>query len=156
MFLIMCLCISCGSKKKLREKNKVDILQQNDVVITDQKDIVSNTTIRKTRKEIIYEPIDPDKPIKINDSTFVKNAKVTIRDIEEDSHIAIRDSSRTELKDKTATKIGVKQKTEGKEVEGNSNDVKWSIWGIFGILLLLIILFLIFRKKIFNHTERLS
>ena len=131
MFLVMCLCINCGSKKKLSEKVKQEVKHNNDIILTQQNDIVSNTKIRKTRKEIIYEPINPDKSIKINDSTVVQNAKVTFREVQEESEKELEDNSKTDFKDNSKTEITLKEKSQDKEVKHRN---QWWIIGIVGLL----------------------
>lgn len=143
LLLISLTLLSCGSKKKLSEKVKQEINHQNDLLLVNINDIISNTVVNKQLKEIIYEPIDPDIPIMI-DSTVVKNARVTIRDVKEDSQIAIRDNSKSQLKDKSVTKSKSKEIKSEKDVKHKNH---W--WIILVVLLLAFVIYLkITRKRI--------
>jgi len=102
---LLVLVSSCGSKKKLTSRDKEIHIssQENDVVLTEKKNIVTNVIKIELNETITYTPIDDTKPIITEDSAGninkVTNATVVISKSDSEENSSKVDKTETDVKD---------------------------------------------------------
>ena len=139
--LLILLVISCGTRKRTVELEKVRTEIVNDIVLKIQNDIRTNTQLTKRGSITVLEPIDPDKPSTFNGHTF-QNAKVRIDSTRTDSIVLRNDNSRTEASDNSKVKIDSKNRN----VDVKSKKPNPWLW--IGLVLVVALgLYLWFKRK---------
>lgn len=153
VILLISFMFSCGAKKKSLEVIKTKTETKKDLSAFKHNDILSSFLINKVDTKITLEPINPNNPIILNDSTSIQNARVVIEEKKDNSHIEIRDKSKVEIKDKGVERVEKKEKIQHKEKEGvDTGDIKWSIWGSIMLIIIGTIIFR-FRHRIFGRRD---
>lgn len=154
ILMIMIVCTSCGSKKRAVQINKTKTEENRDVVLKQKNDILSSILVNKLDTRISFEPIDPNDPIILNDTTSIKNARVVIRNIKTDSSATITDKTIVDVIDKTKTSVEKKDKNVQMEREGfNWKGLKTALIWLAIVLIIAIVGYLkITGRKIFNRN----
>lgn len=155
--LLILIFFGCGSKKKTVDVNKSVYKENKDLSVFRQNDVLSSIFLNKLDTQIVFEPINPAIPIKINDSTSITNARVVINVKKTDSTAINRDSSTVKVKDKGEVYSSNETRNVNLEREDTSNNIKWSIWGVAVIFIcVMVILFWGKLKTYYQNWKKRS
>ncbi len=128
--IVLIAVSSCGAKNKTLGIVKSDTKIDKDLTVFEQNNV--RLVIDKKSNKLTYKftPIDINQPIRLPDSTEVKNAVVEITVEQEDVKTEFQDTSTKEITDKGSESVKKSEKHLNVEKEGFSwNGLKWAlIW----------------------------
>jgi len=139
---------SCGAKKRNVDVSKVKVNRQNDIVLKQQNDITTLAEFTRIANTLIIEPKDSVNQLIIGKDTIQGAKKVIYKKEQENSQIAIRDSSTVDITDKSKENVETKERNVQMEREGfDWKSLHYSL--ILGLMLVIaiIVLILVRRKK---------
>ncbi|MBO0323445.1 hypothetical protein J0X14_14145 [Muricauda sp. CAU 1633] len=136
--------VGCGSKKKSLEVHKEESREKKDLSVFERKDVNSNVYFSSDLSTYRFTPVDPKRPIKINDME-IDNAVVEVSRKKDTLQKMQNTNTTIKMSDKGETNSSKEEKRVNVETEGAdevSNDIKWSVWGIaFIVLCVLLVMF---------------
>ena len=121
LLLILLSLISCGTKKKVSEREKVKTLQieKKEVDLKTANEISTHIVISEDSRIITIAPADPNKEMTVNGKTF-KNAIITSENKKSESQTKIEDKSTTDLKVDESKKEASQSNNRAVDVETES------------------------------------
>lgn len=149
--------VSCGSKKKIVERSREQLVQieNKDVQANIKNDIVSNITIVKRGKKRTIKPTNPDKPSKYGDTEF-ENAEIIEEETSEAINTNTQDNSEIDLSDNSEAKNEAESSTLNKNIDIDRS------WGLFDWLWLFLAIAIVYgayrlyvnRTSVFEWVKR--
>lgn len=119
LYILLLASISgCGTKKKTVEidisKLEEVFSQKNDIVISDDKNISTNTVFEADIKRITYSPIYEDRPMYLDGKEY-KNTKIDQTEEKKKTTTETVDKSKVETKDNSETGTSKEEKNKSKD-----------------------------------------
>lgn len=127
-YLLVCLAISCGSKKKLSERSseKVSYSINKDVVLSEIKVENARILTDSIGRRTTFVPIDPTKESRVGETTF-KNTTITQEDTDLRREETRSDTTRTDLQDNSREEGSRASRSRTTDV----HDSRWPWWAWF-------------------------
>lgn len=144
-FLILLIFLGCGTRKKTLEKTseKIETTEIKDIVVTEEKDVIKNTSVEKKEEVIIYTPIDNSKPIEVDGKKYL-NTKVEKKIINESKDVILEDKTVNKVVDNSIKEVETIKEVKKLDVE---RDNSFSFFDWFWLLLAICAVVVIVWKR---------
>lgn len=141
--LLILLLGGCSSKKKLSETTKTETHEKKYLSVFENSNVKTTVDFFSDMSSYRFTPVDPSRPITINDSIKIDNAVVEVTKKKVDSSATSSKNTTFQMGDKGEVNGSTKTKKSDKEVEAPdpaevTGEIKWTVWGIALIVIVLL------------------